>query len=366
MDWAVGAIVVRLVRAWGRLRIGWSAIVAFSLVTGGCKSAQSGGAETHSTAIEPSWAEGQRYLYKLELSSRMSLNSAPLVDFELDGEYALHARAVPRGVEFAASLPRAEFRAKNPAAVEEFKQVSAELRAPYLFTIREGKLIEVELPPKWSRFARSISRTLAAALQFRRGEATPVGSTWKASEVDATGKYEAQYEVRPSQSGEVRVGKRKLAYDSVDLGKLGLTNFDATLVPTVLSSQGSIALVQAKQGTREAALRLRRIEYEEKLQAKVTKSAPVISVTKLNLTFAGEHQPKQALSWKTVRASTTPMKPNEHSIGAATSPDYDCRSRGDCPSSSRRSSTPTWLADAWRQGASSSSAARAGTRSWWR
>ena len=48
---------------------------------------------------------------------------------------------------------------------ERFDMVGSELQRPFGFQTINGQLSEVRLPPGWSQFAASISKTVAAALQ---------------------------------------------------------------------------------------------------------------------------------------------------------------------------------------------------------
>lgn len=89
-----------------------------------------------------------------------------MMQFSLRASYELEPRATPDGVEFAARLSDAKFKVDDPEARPQFDALAAELTEPFAFTMTAGKLSQVRLHPSWSRFAVSISKTLAAGLQF--------------------------------------------------------------------------------------------------------------------------------------------------------------------------------------------------------
>src|SRR5690606_35387394 len=173
----------------------------------------------------PLWIGGSRYVYRLELESNISLADSPMMAFSMKGDLALHVRSLEKGVvEFAASLPSSEFETLDAEQNAQFQVVRDELRRPFAFKLTNGRLSEVRLPPKWSTFAGSIARTVAAALQFSKppSGAQPAAA-WTAREVDATGEYDVEYQlVQGEPSGRTKVSRRKLRYDTIAIGKVAL------------------------------------------------------------------------------------------------------------------------------------------------
>jgi hypothetical protein len=232
----------------------------------------------------------------------MTVAGARMMQFSLQASYELEPRVTPDGVEFAARLSDTKFKVDDPEARAQFDALAAELTEPFAFTTTAGKLSQVRLHPSWSRFAVSISKTLAAALQFVDSAAHQNADTWTAREVDATGSYDAAYTA--ANSGEVT--KRKLRYERLSLGNVPLGNFTAQLAPEVLESNGRLTFDLRPSSEN----RLTGVEYREQLKTMLTPTSEVRSETTLKLALK-QHDSQLALDRTAIQASTRPMRPDQ-------------------------------------------------------
>jgi hypothetical protein len=118
--------------------------------------------------------------------------------------------------------------------------------------------------------------------------------------------------------------KRKLRYESIPLGKLGIAQVSSGVKPDVLESKGSLLL-----GDAPGRPRIARVEYGEKLKMQLSPTSLVNSETELVLAFKRDERPPSALDWTVALAGTKRQAPNEAQTSRGTSADYDAERIGD-------------------------------------
>ena len=215
--------------------------------------------------------------------------------------------------EFAAALGQARITAKDPENQPQFDALARELATPFAFKFRAGALVETRMPADTTAFAASIRRTLASLLQFAPAPSTTKGEVWTAKEIDATGKYEAEY--RREQDGTI--SKRKLHYEARSLGQTSLGNF-ASILPKVAASTGTWRLEpDPTSGVEPQQLRIERLETNEKIVSQLTPGAAIASETAAKLGLVGESRPEPPFDWDSALASTRIFGPNER-VGTKT------------------------------------------------
>jgi len=277
---------------------------------------------TVSTVSAPSWEAGKRYLYATDLKSKLSAAGRPLTGFVMSAALALETRQAGAETEYLAGLFDIKLTAEKPENQEQFAALARELSAPFGFSTVDGKLSSVMLRPEWSAFAASIARTLAAGLQFVERQADqPAANVWTASETDATGTYTAEY-TATGPTGPL--SKRKLRYENIPLGKLGIAQLSGGVKPEVLESKGSLLL-----GDAPGRPRIARVEYGEKLKLQVSPTSLVHSETELVLAFKPNEQRASTLDWTTALAGAKRQAPNEAKTSRGTTADYDAQRIGD-------------------------------------
>lgn len=261
------------------------------------------------------WEAGQRYRYATDLKSKLSAAGQPLLGFSLSAELALEARPSGDETNFLVDLENVTLSGDRPDSQGQFAALARELSIPFGFSTLGGKLSSVSLPSDWSAFAASIARTLVAGLQFVERPADQRADAWTASEIDATGTYTAEY-VATTHGGALK--KRKLRYESIPLGKLGMPEHTGEVSPEVVESKGSLLL-----GDAPGDPRVERAEYSEKLRIPLSPTSLVSSETELVLAFVRKETPTVVIDWATALASTQRQAPSDARASRGTTVDYD-------------------------------------------
>lgn len=270
----------------------------------------------------PSWGAGKRYGYATELRSKLVLSGQALMGFDLKAKLTLQAQHVGAETQLIAQIAQPTFKAETPETQAQFASLSRELEEPFGFAVADGKLSSLYLPANWSPFATSIARTLAAAFQLATPAANQKGSTWSAKEVDATGQYDVEY--APVNGDATLLSKHKVRYASLSLGKLGLGQFGAKVVPEVLESKGTIKLGKGSDGPQLTA-----IDYREKLKVQLTGASLVDSETSLRSTYEGLSPVASPSDFATILANTRRLAPDEVPTTRTPSTNYDAQRIGD-------------------------------------
>jgi hypothetical protein len=271
----------------------------------------------------PAWPEGSRFLYATHLNSKLVLGGQPLMGFDLDAKLALEARQAGGETEFLAEISEAKFKGVTADTQGQFDALARELDEPFGFSTSQGALSSLRLPPTWSRFAVSISRTLAAGVQLAAPGAGEKGRRWKAREVDATGHYEVEY--TPSKDNPLLIAKHKLRYDSLSLGKgITLGQFAATVAPEVAESTGKVEL-----GSEAGGPQLKSLDYRERINIQLTPTSLIHSETSLSLVYERLQRLSTQRDWTAVLAHTTKMAADRVPVDQTPSSNYDAQRIGD-------------------------------------
>lgn len=316
-------------RALNGRRGGWLGLVGTALIIVACNARQhsdapTAGASAATAAITnvSAWAAGNRYLYATHLNSKLVLGGQGMMGFDLNAKLLLETRQVGADTEFIARLTQSNFKAESPDTQQQFVALARELEEPFGFSTQHGKLSALRLPPKWSRFAVSISRTIAAAFQLVPRPVQEKGENWIASEVDATGHYDAEY--APMWGDPTLLSKHKLRYGSISLGKITLGQFGAQVAPQVVESKGKVRL-----GDGPGAPQLALVEYSERLKVQLTPTSLVDSETALKLTYEGPDPARTPLDWGALSINTKSLGPDEVPAAPTAGPNYDAERIGD-------------------------------------
>lgn len=275
--------------------------------------------ERNAAPKAPIWDSGQRYVYDAELASAMTVAGAPMMQFSLQARYVLEPRAVQGGVEFGARLLDTKFKVLDPETRPQFDALAAELMEPFAFTTAGGKLTQVRLHPGWSRFAVSISKAFAAALQFVERPGDQSGNVWTAREIDATGGYEAEY----TSTAHGEIAKRKLRYEGLSLGNVSLGNLRPQLAPEVVESKGRFTFdPQPNSGNL-----LTGVDYREQLKTVLAPTSEVRSETTLRLALK-HRDSRRELDWSSIVASTRSLRPDQEHGAPLASASFDAERIG--------------------------------------
>lgn len=255
------------------------------------------------------WATGVEYTYQLALASRMSVGAAAnQVDFALEARLALTPyRSGPEGLGFHGALREIAIEAGANQHQAQYKELAVALARPFLFTLTEGRLSELRVPPGQARFAVSIQQTAAAALQWAVGPGT--AERWTTREHDATGPYQVAYQ----RTGPGRYTKTKLKYDGVVAATSG--NTPMALEPKVTASQ---ARLQIDGG------RLRSLEARDGLQIAFGQMGdPMTSETTLSLTLSADRPAATPPEWQALAAVAIQVTPTKPYVEPVRDSDFD-------------------------------------------
>lgn len=268
----------------------------------------------------PQWPAGQASTYRLELSSSIRTGViAPMMDLDFRGDLVLQAREVEGATQLAMVVKDAKVEGGGDEAAEQRSALARELREPFVFELKGGRVTYVFAPFERSHFALSILRTLAGSLQFaEQPDGAP--STWSAEEVDATGKYLANYERHGSGW---TVEKRKVSYQTFMMGKVTVGQFNANLMPQVVDSKGQVDLRQDS-----GSARLERLTTQETIRVQLTATEPMTSRTSLTL----EHRatrPAGSFDWEGALAVSQRIAAGENYVPKRVQPNYDAERIGD-------------------------------------
>jgi hypothetical protein len=246
-------------------------------------------------------------VYALDLSSKVGPEaSGSMVDFRLRSDVVFRARRLPDGTtQIASQIPNASFEANDPETKAKFVKVAEELKQPFVFTLARGSLTQVRPPSGWSRFADSISRTLAAALQAARKKDT-VADPWSGDEADATGAYVAELHC----TSPFALTKRKLKYGAMEVGSASRAQISGKLVPEVVTSEGHVTLASPSSATPRGTT-LERLDYHEQLALPLTSTARLRSETSMKLAFKRLETAAARFDWDAALTGTKPLAPSQ-------------------------------------------------------
>lgn len=231
------------------------------------RAAASASREEHEVPVART-RPGASRTYDFELSSKATLGTGVLTQFGVRGRCNVVAVDVSeeRAV-YRAKIAGAAFHSEIREKSAEFQALAPGLGTPFAVELAaNGGLSHVYLEPGLNGLVAGIQQSLAAALQASRGQAG--ARAWKATEFDATGRYDAAYEISPD--GSLR--RHKTAYDGVATNAAGGSP-EQTLLPSVLASEASIVLgAEALPDS---------VHDREATSVKVARSQPIESATDL-------------------------------------------------------------------------------------
>jgi HEAT repeat protein len=262
----------------------WPAI-ALLLLTSGCaaRTPDKDPSPTETPALPGasarSWPHRSTHTFDthMESSVQVALDQA-LVSFAMDGKVLLQVRDVDaRRQQFVMRVQGARF--TSTSQQQQFEALGRELEQPLGFTLLDGALERVEVHNKWSNFAASTGRALAAAFQLPPEGSTAwtaVASAARVREVDATGVHRVDYRIDTQcEAGHLCLSKQKVDYDPLPLPPIRLGSLSATLQPKVVSSAGKLVLGPAGAFASFVS--------EEKIDVPMGPTATMASQTKLSL-----------------------------------------------------------------------------------
>lgn len=239
------------------------------------------------TEVAWRWDASAPRSYAVKLESEVAVGPGqPLVAFALEGHLNVQLRPLgSETVQFISWMPDATF-TKASAQNEDFAKLATELARPIGFTTNAGALQSVNLDKTWSNFAASIGRALTSPFQLPA--TLPAQGQFGATELDATGKHEAQYERLLSCPVDVCLTKAKVRYSTLPLPAVQFGNLTASLKPEVQASTGRVQL--SKLGVLQAFVN------DERIKIPMGPAATVLSHTTIDLTLQANPE-LTALDW---------------------------------------------------------------------
>jgi hypothetical protein len=237
------------------------------------------------------WNGGDRYTYRVELSSSSRNESSPnVVAFTATAALRVRPQVAAGGTEFFAELLDVSVQAVGDSGAPLPRDLQEDLAAPWGFELVDGSFRAVRARATTSPFAIGILNTLAAGLQSP-GAATD-GGAWDHKEVDGSGTYRAHY-AAGAQSGELT--RVKTDYEGRSVGRLNMS-------PSVVASQGTLRL---------HGVDLFSVQTHDELEGNLTAASKVRSTTDLALTLV-EHTPgAPQADWAALRGSTVVLQPGQ-------------------------------------------------------
>ncbi len=223
---------------------------------------------------------GKQYSYALDLAAHSDLPQGA-VGAQTKLDYSLKARVVVSPLsetqdeqQFLLRVDSPELSSKVAGSADQFAGLGAELRiSPFLFSLRQGRLVEVRMPRSISAFAGAILLTIAS--QFQLPEQRPATAI-EVQEHDGTGDYTARYEPGATNT---QLRKSKLRYGTLSAASHETKGFSQQALTPRVEKSSSVLEVE---GTllRSAAL-------EETLASLVFGQGELKGHTSLKLTLAG-------------------------------------------------------------------------------
>lgn len=237
---------------------------------------------TDAVAVFAPWPHRSEHTFAVNLKSTASVagtgaaqaTSQPLVSFRLMGVMHVQVQALDaHAVQLLTWLDDIRFSETSSSQQADFESLAKELANPSGVLLRDGVVTLVYLPPAWSNFAASISRTLTSALQH---PGSPVHAALEIEEGDATGSAVVRYEPDTScPAGSLCLKKTKLKYTALPVPAIKFAGVSTDLSAEVLHAEGRIRTTQTGQ--------LSSLNVAERLRVPMGPMASLASDTALDL-----------------------------------------------------------------------------------
>lgn len=256
--------------------------------------------------LRPEWTVGQKYSYAVKLTSHAGTKGAAEVT-KIDLTVDLDVSPFESNSESS----RARFSLKNlklvsivPKAPDDFP---SELAKDYAVTIESGRIRELDVVNGTSPLALGIERAIASAFEV----AVKPGSTWTATEVDATGTYTAEYR-QADEPG--RYSKHKVRYEPLPTTGPSALLGGLKLVPKVRSSTGE---VRVGDGT------LQLVRLHDELSVPASAGVSLDSSTELEVSLTKRDSAPADPGWVATRAALVPAGENRARLGGGVDKSFD-------------------------------------------
>jgi hypothetical protein len=237
------------------------------------------------------WNGGDRYTYRVDLSSSSRNESSPnVVAFTATAAFRVRPQIAAGGAEFFAELLDVSVRSVGDSGAPLPPDLLADLAAPWGFELVDGSFRAIRARAATSPFAIGILNTLAAVLQSP-GAGTD-GGAWEHKEVDGSGTYLAHY-AAGAESGELT--RAKTDYEGRSVGRLNMS-------PSVVASQGTLRL---REGD------LFSVRTHDELEGNLTAASKVHSTTDLSVTLVEHLSNAPQADWASLRGSTVVLQPGQ-------------------------------------------------------
>lgn len=262
------------------------AVGALVYLAMGCNRGEPAGTSASATATAPVdaplvlWSHQSQHAFAVRMHSTANVSGVgaagpaqPLVAFRLDAVLRVQAEVIDahqtRLLTWFDDVRFSETASQKPA---DFASLAQELGQASGALLNDGSLQEVFVPPTWSNFAASISRTVVSALQYP-SHATPI----EVQESDATGQAKVRYDRAHECPATDRCSsKTKLEYTALPIPSVSFNGVKSDLRAKVLSSKGFLRA--NSQGSLEA------LTQDEHLQMPMGPMASLENATRLELT----------------------------------------------------------------------------------
>jgi len=203
------------------------------------RSDASANAQIASNKATAGWKLGERYSYRLALTTNLALSEATAFDFDVSADLVvIPTPATTTDTTLLLALRNWKFVSRVPETQADFdKLVPAGEKSGCLLVLSSGHLTEMQFASGLSALIANIYREIGSYLQFAKG--ADGESRYQDEEYDTSGKYLAEY-LREGASDGWR--RHKLRYLSI-LGATSNVMLPAKIVPTVLASESEIQLL---------------------------------------------------------------------------------------------------------------------------
>lgn len=255
------------------------------------------------------WAPSSHHVYALKLKSAVAVGGkSSLLSFSLTGKVHLDVRRRDASTfEFVSRVSEARFEETGRDKEADYHALAEELTQPQGFTLTHGRLHAVHLPKRWSNFAATIGRAIAAAWQAPH--LTPDGEyPFETDEVDATGKHQVTYSpIDACQTGKLCFSKQTLQYSQLNFPGLPLGGLTASLKPEVVSSTATLTFTPEQS--------LDALHSLQQLKLPVGPAAAMQSTTELSLSRDATVAMRSTIDWQQALENTRTLSATQPYMG---------------------------------------------------
>ncbi|HEY4158650.1 MAG TPA: HEAT repeat domain-containing protein [Polyangiaceae bacterium] len=245
------------------------------------------GCDRHEAPLQPAsavsnesfvqfWPLHRSATYTVSLASQVNTGLSGSFSTQLDATLTVTPlRVVDTHAELRFALASCKLSTERRQVADDLNGMSAELQKPFVVSFDSGVVTDTRFAPGLSAQSVAMLRTLASALTLADNHSA---RAWSASELDATGQYDAAYEL--AADGKT-ISKHKTRYTKTLLSAKVDPALHLSLSPEILSSSGAFTLqtqaiesVSLDDHTKTALLQGALIEASNRVSMKLTGVSP--------------------------------------------------------------------------------------------